>query len=315
MKVVVFEKDSVTKGDIDYSCLDKVANVTYYGEMPTSNVDVLIGDADGVMVNKTVIDGEIMDKCPNLKYVGTFATGYNNIDVEGAKKRGITVCNVPAYSTDGVAEITISFILYTATSLGRYIKSVNDGDWKKSKNFCYYPFDIVELTGKTLGIVGYGSIGKRVAEIAKVLKMKVIVHSRTKKESEFEFVSFEELLRRSDFISLHLPLTKESEKLIDEKALSLMKSSAVLINTSRGGLIDENALAKALKTGKIKASCHDVIAVEPMSENCPLFGLENCFITPHVAWAGKETRQRLVDVAVDNLKNFINGTPKNVVNK
>lgn len=315
MKVVVFEKDSVTKGDIDYSCLDKVANVTYYGEMPTSNVEVLIGDADGVMVNKTVIDGEIMDKCPNLKYVGTFATGYNNIDVEGAKKRGITVCNVPAYSTDGVAEITISFILYTATSLGRYIKSVNDGDWKKSKNFCYYPFDIVELTGKTLGIVGYGSIGKRVAEIAKALKMKVIVHSRTKKESEFEFVSFEELLRRSDFISLHLPLTKESEKLIDEKALSLMKSSAVLINTSRGGLIDENALAKALKTGKIKASCHDVIAVEPMSENCPLFGLENCFITPHVAWAGKETRQRLVDVAVDNLKNFINGTPKNVVNK
>ncbi len=315
MKVVVFEKDSVTKGDIDYSCLDLVADVTYYTSVPNDKVAELIGDSDGVMVNKTVIDSNVIDKCPNLKYVGTFATGYNNIDVDYAKKRGITVCNVPSYSTDGVAGLTISFILYTATSLGKYINSVKNGDWKKSKNFCYYPFDIVELTGKTLGIVGYGSIGKRVAEIAKALKMKVIVYSRTKKESEFEFVSFEELLTRSDYVSLHLPLSKETEKIIDEKALSLMKQSAVLVNTSRGGLIDENALATALKQGKIKASCHDVIAVEPMRDDCPLFGIENCIITPHVAWAGKETRQRLVDIASENLKKFIEGNPQNVVNK
>ena len=315
MKVVVFEKDSVTKGDIDYSRLDKVADVTYYCKAPQQKVAELIGDSEGVMVNKTVIDKIVIDKCPNLKYVGTFATGYNNIDVDYAKKRNITVCNVPSYSTDGVAGLTISFILYTATSLGKYVNSVNNGDWKKSKNFCYYPFDIVELTGKTLGIVGYGSIGKRVAEIAKALKMKVIVYSRTKRESEFEFVSFEELLTRSDYVTLHLPLSKETEKIIDEKALSLMKQSAVLVNTSRGGLIDENALATALKQGKIKASCHDVIAVEPMSEDCPLFGIENCIITPHVAWAGKETRQRLVDIASDNLKKFIEGKPQNVVNK
>ena len=315
MKVVVFEKDSVTKGDIDYSCLEQVADVTYCESVSSDKVAEFIGNSDGVMVNKTVIDSNVIDKCANLKYVGTFATGYNNIDVDYAKKRGITVCNVPSYSTDGVAGLTISFILYTATSLGKYINSVNNGDWKKSKNFCYYPFDIVEVTGKTLGIVGYGSIGKRVAEIAKALKMKVIVYSRTKKESEFEFVSFNELLTRSDFVSLHLPLSKETEKIIDEKALSLMKKSAVLINTSRGGLIDENALATALKQGKIKASCHDVIAVEPMRDDCPLFNLENCIITPHVAWAGKETRQRLVDIASENLKKFIEGNPQNVVNK
>ena len=315
MKIVVFEKDSVMEGGIDYSVLESVAEVTYYGEIPSGDIAKAIGDADGVIVNKTIISSDIMDNCKNLKYVGTFATGYNNIDVEGAKKHGITVCNVPAYSTDGVAQLTISFILYTATSIDKYISSVKAGDWMRSKTFCYYPYFITELTGKTLGIVGYGSIGRRVAEIAKALKMNVIIYSRTKKESEFNFVSLEELLKTSDYVSLHLPLSKESEKMIDEKALSLMKKSAVLINTARGGLIDENALAKALKEGKIRASCHDVVAVEPMQKDCPLFGVENCFITPHVAWAGKETRQRLVDIAGENVKKFIEGNPQNVVNK
>lgn len=314
MKIVVFERDSVTKGDIDYSSLDSVAQVTYYGSMPEGNVCSLIGDADGVIVNKTPITASVIKGCKNLKYVGTFATGYNNIDIETAKERGVTVCNVPAYSTDGVAQLTVSFMLYTATSLGSYINSVNAGDWKKSKNFCYYPYFITELAGKTLGIIGFGSIGKRVAEIAKALKMKVIVYSRTKRESEFEFTSLEDLLKRSDFVSLHLPLSKQSENLINEETLSFMKPSAVLINTARGGLIDENALAKALKSGKIRASCHDVIGFEPMQEDCPLFGIENCFITPHVAWAGKETRQRLVDVAGENVKKFIEGNPQNVVN-
>ncbi len=315
MKIVVFEKDSVMEGGIDYSILESVADVTYYGGIPSGDISKAIGDADGVIVNKTIISSDIMDNCKNLKYVGTFATGYNNIDVEGAKKRGITVCNVPAYSTDGVAQLTISFILYTATSIDKYISSVKAGDWMRSKTFCYYPYFITELAGKTLGIVGYGSIGRRVAEIAKALKMNVIIYSRTKKESEFNFVSLEELLKTSDYVSLHLPLSKESEKMIDEKALSLMKKSAVLINTARGGLIDENALAKALKEGKIRASCHDVVAVEPMQKDCPLYGVENCFITPHVAWAGKETRQRLVDIAGENVKKFIEGNPQNVVTK
>ena len=315
MKIVVFEKDSVMEGGIDYSVLESVADVTYYGGIPEGDISKVIGDSDGVIVNKTNITAEVMKNCKNLKYVGTFATGYNNIDVEYAKQHGITVCNVPAYSTDGVAQLTISFILYTATSLGKYISSVNNGDWKKSKTFCYYPYYITELAGKTLGIIGYGSIGKRVAEIAKSLKMNVIVYSRTKKESEFSFVTLEELLKTSDYVSLHLPLSKESEKMIDENAISLMKKSAVLINTARGGLIDENALAKALKEGRIRASCHDVVTFEPMREDCPLFNIENCFITPHVAWAGKETRQRLVDIAGENVKKFIEKNPQNVVNK
>lgn len=315
MNIVVLEKDSVTEGDIDYSALDKVASVTYYNFVPDEILASVIGDSDGVIVNKTNITSEIFQKCKNLKYVGTFATGYNNIDVESAKKYGVTVCNVPAYSTDGVAQLTIAFILQTATSLDKYENSVKEGDWKKCKTFCYYPYDISEVAGKTLGIIGFGSIGRRVAEIAKALKMNVIVNSRTVKDSEFEFVSKEELLRRSDWVSLHLPLTSESKNLIDENALSLMKKSAVLINTARGALIDEYALASALKSGRIKASCHDVIEVEPMSENCPLFGLENCYITPHVAWAGKETRQRLVNIAAENVKKYIEGNPQNVVSK
>ena len=315
MKIVVFEKDSVMEGGIDYSVLESVADVTYYGGIPEGDIAAVIGDSDGVIVNKTIISADIMDRCKNLKYIGTFATGYNNIDVDRATKRNITVCNVPAYSTDGVAQLTISFILYTATSLGDYITSVRNGDWKRSKTFCYYPYYITELAGKTLGIVGFGSIGQRVAEIAKSLKMNVLVYSRTKKDSEFPFVSFEELLKTSDYVSLHLPLSKESEKMIDERALSLMKNSAVLINTARGGLIDETALAKALKEGKIRASCHDVVTFEPMKEDCELFGIDNCFITPHVAWAGKETRQRLVDIAGENVKKFLEKTPQNVVNK
>ena len=315
MKITVLERDSVTKGDIDYTALESVAEVTYYGAVDESEVVKAIGDSEGVIVNKTLITDEIMSACPNLKYIGTFATGYNNIDTESAKKRGITVCNVPSYSTEGVAQFTISYILFTASSLGKYFDSVKAGDWKKCKSFCYYPFPITEVAGKTLGIIGFGSIGQRVAEIAKALKMNVIVSSRTKKESEFEFVTRDEIFRRSDWISLHLPLTKETENLIDERALSLMKRSAVLINTARGGLIDEEALARALKEGKIKASCHDVIKHEPMREDCPLFGIENCFITPHVAWAGADTRQRLVDIAGENVKRFIEGNPQNIVNK
>ena len=315
MKIVVLEKDSVTKGDIDYSPLNTVADITYYGIIEPSDVAKTIGDAEGVIVNKTLITKEIMDSCKNLKYIGTFATGYNNIDVVSAKERGITVCNVPAYSTEGVAQSTIAFILYTATSLGKYISSVNEGDWKKCTSFCYYPYDISEVSGKTLGIIGFGTIGKRVAEIATALGMKVIINSRTKKDCDYEWVEREELLRRSDWVSLHLPLMPGSENMINEKTLSLMKKSAVLVNTARGGLIDEDALASALKNGVIRASCHDVVKVEPMAQDCPLFGIENCYITPHVAWAGSETRQRLVNICAKNIECFISGNPQNVVNK
>ncbi len=313
MKLVVLEKSSVSIEDIDYSALNACADVTYFETLDdVEQVVSAIGDADGVIVNKTQITGEVMDRCPNLKYVGTFATGYNNIDVASAKARGITVCNVPAYSTEGVAQLTTAFILQTATSLDQYVSSVRNGDWKACKNFCYYPFPLTEVAGKTLGIVGYGNIGRRVKEIAKALGMRVLVYSRTMRQGE-DFVSLEELLTKSDFVSLHLPLTAQSEKLINAKTLAQMKKTAVLINTSRGGLVDEYALADALKNGNIRASCHDVLSEEPMSENCPLFGIENCYITPHVAWASKESRQRLVGIAAQNVKAFLEGNPQNVV--
>lgn len=315
MKIVVLERDSVTKGDIDYSELERVAEIKYYGAVESDRVAETIADAEGVIVNKTLITDEIMEKCPCLKYVGTFATGYNNIDVECATKRGVTVCNVPAYSTEGVAQLAIAFMLYGATSLGKYFDSVARGDWKRCKTFCYYPYDITEVAGKTMGVYGFGSIGKRVAEIAKALGMEVLVYSRTKKECGFEQVERDELFRRSDFLSLHVPLSSATRGLINEQTLALMKPSAVLINTARGGLIDELALANALRSGQIKASFHDVINDEPMREDCPLFGLDNCFITPHVAWAAVETRQRLVNIAAKNVECFIAGTPQNVVNK
>ena len=202
MKLVVLEKSSVSIGDIDYSALNACADVTYFETLgDVEQVVSAIGDADGVIVNKTQITGEVMDRCPNLKYVGTFATGYNNIDVESAKARGITVCNVPAYSTEGVAQLTTAFILQTATSLDQYVSSVRNGDWKACKNFCYYPFPLTEVAGKTLGIVGYGNIGRRVQEIAKALGMRVLVCSRTARQGE-AFVSLEELLAQSDWVSL-----------------------------------------------------------------------------------------------------------------
>ncbi len=314
MKIAVLERDSVTIGDMDFSALEAVADITYYGKVDKENVIKTIIDYDGIIVNKTVIDENVIKSCPKLRYIGLFATGYNNIDTECAKEHNIVVCNVPSYSTDAVAQHVFTFILYCASSLGKYISSVNVGDYKKCKSFCYYPFPLEELKGKTLGILGYGSIGKRVAEIANVFGMNIIVHSRRNNCEPYEYVTKEELFKRSDFLTVHCPLNAETDKIVNAQMLSLMKNTAVLINTARGGVVDEPALADALKEGKIQAACIDTITVEPMSEDCPLFGIENCFITPHIAWAAKQTRQRLINIAADNINAFLDGKPQNKVN-
>lgn len=316
MKIVVTEKASVSLGDMDFSALDELAEVVYYDIVDNAALAETIGDADGVIVNKCVVTSEVMDKCPSLRYIGTFATGYNNIDVAAARERGITVCNVPGYSTDAVAQHVMSFILTTACSTNEYINSVNDGDWKRSKAFCYYPYHISEVGGKTVGIYGYGAIGKRVAELCSAFGMRVIVHSRTKKaDCPYPQVSKEELFSAADYLTLHAPLTPDTDKVVNAGTLALMKGSAVLINTARGGLVDEYALADALKEGRIRAAAVDVLTKEPMTDDCPLFGLRNCLITPHVAWAGYETRGRLIDIAAANLRAFINGKPQNEVTK
>ncbi len=314
MKIAVLERDSVTIGDIDFSLLESVADITYYGKIDNNKLIKTIYDYDGIIVNKTPVNKTVINSSPNLKYIGLFATGYNNIDIEYAREHGITVCNVPKYSTDAVAQHVFNFILYTASSLGKYVDSVNAGDWKKCKSFCYYPYSIEEIKGKTLGILGYGSIGKRVAEIASVFGMRVIVYSRQNNCAPYEYVSKEELFKQSDFLSVHCPLNYATEKLVNAEMLSLMKPSAVLINTARGGVVDETALRDALLKGKIKAACLDTIDGEPMSESCPLYSIENCYITPHIAWAAKETRQRLVNIAAENIKAFLEGKPQNTVN-
>jgi len=314
MKIAVFEKDSVTNGDVDFSMLEAAADIDYYTRVDKDKVIETVRGYDGIIVNKTVIDKAVIDACPKLKYIGLFATGYNNIDTDYAKEKGITVCNVAGYSTNAVAQHVFSFILYISSSLGKYIDSVNSGDWKKCKSFCYYPFPITELKGKTLGILGYGSIGKRVAEIANAFGMEILVHSRRNNGCPYEFVTKEELFKRSDYLTVHCPLNADTAKIVTAETLSLMKKSAVLINTARGGVIDEEALADALKNKRIYAACVDTISVEPMQKDCALFGIKNCFITPHVAWAAKETRQRLVNIAAENVSAFLRGKPQNKVN-
>ncbi len=314
MKLVILDTCTVTKGDIDMSALDAFGDVSYYDMLPREQIIEVLRGADAVVCNKSVIDREIID-ATSLKFVGLFATGYNNIDIEYAAKKGIVVCNVPGYSTDSVTQTTVSLMLELASSTHKYVHSVADGDWKRAAQFSYFSFPITELAGKTLGIYGLGTIGLSVARVALALGMRVNAYSRTKKEIEgITFVSRDEIFSESDFLSFHCPLNAQSERVLCAETLSLMKPTAYVINTARGGVIDEKALADALKAGKIAGAALDVLTYEPMREDCPLFGIENCIITPHVAWASLESRTRLIARVADNLRSFEAGFPINAVN-
>ena len=243
------------------------------------------------------------------------ATGYNNVDLAACRERGVTVTNIPDYSSDAVAQMTMTFLLNFATSFREYTASTQRGDWTRSELFCYYPYPLTELQGKTLGLVGMGSIGEKVARLAEAFGMKVIYHTRNRKDCEREYVLLDDLFARSDYVSLHLPLNGETEKLIGRDALSKMKRSAFLINTARGGLVDEKALATALSDGVIAGYAGDVLTVEPQSADCPLIGAKNCILTPHIAWAPKETRARLIGILRDNLEGYLRGNVQNQVNE
>ena len=269
--------------------------------------------ADAIICNKAVIDAEIMAKT-GVKFVGLFATGYNNIDTEYAHKNGVTVCNVPGYSTDSVAQLTFSLLLELASSTYKYVESTARGDWRKSKQFSYFSYPLTEIAGKTLGIYGLGTIGVAVAKIALAFNMRVIAYTRTPKCIEgVENVSEEELFRESDFLTLHCPLNNETKLIVNERTLSLMKPTAYLINTSRGGTIDEKALCDALNRGVIRGAALDVLTIEPMSDDCPLIEAKNCIFTPHIAWASLEARTRLITKVCENLEAFKQGKPINVV--
>lgn len=318
MKLVVLDSYCAVSNDLSLDCLKQYCDeMTVYDRTKPEDVVTRIGDAEMIIVNKTALSRDVLSQCPNVKYIGLFATGYNIVDIEYAKERGIVVANAPAYSTSGVAQLTFALIMHFYNLVDKHNTEVHSGDWENCKDFCFYDKRIGELYHKTIGLIGFGSIGKQVAKIAQAFDMNVLVFSRTRypeyENETLHFVDFDTLLKNSDIVSIHCPLFKETTNLINHDAISKMKPSAILINTARGAIIDQQALADGLNNGSIAGAGIDVVTVEPIAKNNPLLTSINCVITPHIAWAGKETRARLIGIVSDNVKSFLNGTPKNNV--
>ena len=291
MEIVLLDGYTINPGDLSWKRLELMSDkFTVFDKTPPERVASRIGVCDVLMTSKCQITREIMANAPNLKYIGLTATGYNNVDVKAAADLGIAVTNVPSYATDAVAQHTMALILEITNNVGLHNRSVQEGEWTSSKYFCYWKKPVTLLAGKSIGIIGYGEIGKKVAELAKALGMTVNIYSRDP-----------EAAIKSDYVSLHCPLTPENEKMVNTQFLVNMKPGAVLINTARGGLVDERALADALKAGFIAGAATDVLTTEPPEEDCPLIGLDNCILTPHMAWAPKEMRQLVIDTLADNL--------------
>lgn len=314
MNIVIMDYKTVTTGDVSLEIFENFGKVTYLPLTSPDKVSEAIEDADVVLCNKTPLTAENMSTAKKLKFIGLFATGYNNIDLEYTKKHGITVCNAGSYSTGAVVQHTFALLLEMTNRVAEYNSFTKRNGWCESEIFSPFVYDTMELSEKTMGIVGYGSIGKAVANAAKAFSMNVIVNTRTVREDgAAKFVSFDELLSQSDIITLHCPLNKQSEGLFNEEAFLKMKRGSYFINTARGGIVDERALSYALRSGHLAGAALDTLSSEPMKKDCPLIGAPNLIITPHVAWAPRETRERLISIVYDNLKSFLNGTPKNVV--
>lgn len=314
MKLTILDGNAVNPGDLDWNDFGSITDLTVYPRTPAELLVERIGNSDAILLNKINITEEVLSACPNLRYIGVLATGYNVIDLEAAKRHNVVVTNIPGYSTNAVAQHVFSFITYFTNHVAVHNESVQAGGWVKCPDFCYWNESLYELSGKTLGIFGYGSIGKQVAKIGEAFGMNVICTTRTPKPDMPESVSFDELLSRSDFLSLHAPLTDKTSNIINKDSLSKMKKTAYLINTARGGFIVEEELAECLKAGVIAGYAADVVKEEPMKKNNPLLNVPNCIITPHIAWAPKETRIRLKGIALNNFKSWIAGSPVNVVN-
>jgi glycerate dehydrogenase len=305
-------------GDVSYNDIEELSeSLTVYDLTPYDDDTIIerVKDAEILLCNKTPITRKVLKSCKNLKYVGLFATGYNNIDIQASQELGITVCNAGEYSTNAVAQLVFAMILDHYSKVERYHQEVQNGNWITSKTFSYFPIDTYELSNKTISIIGYGSIGRRVSKVAEAFGMNVLINTRpTPSDCPYELVTLEEAFKRGDIVTLHCPLTDKTANLVCEKTLSLMKKDAILVNTSRGGTVNELDLANALKQGTIAKAYLDVLNQEPMSQDTPLLNAPNVVITPHVAWSPLETRQRLLGIVVDNVKNFLNGEPTNQVN-
>ena len=315
MKIVIPDWSTMSAVNLGFSVFEEFGEVICCGTTKPEEAAEKIGDAEIVLVNKTPITAEVMDKCPNLRYIGLFATGYNNIDIPAATAHGITVCNAGTYSTDGVIQHTFSLLLSLAGNLPRYIQAVQEGEWERSATFSYFPYPVHEITGKTIAVIGYGSIGRGVAKVADAFGMHVIVHTRTvPQDCPYPIVSKEEAFRQADVLTVHCPLTEQTANLLCRENLALMKPTAYVINTARGGIADEQAVADALNEGRIAGYGTDVLVKEPMDPATPLKTAKNCIITPHIAWSALETRDRLVGIVADNLRNYLAGHPTNKVN-
>lgn len=324
MKIVVLDGYTLNPGDLSWEGISQFGDLTVYDRTAykPGGEDLVVErarEADAILLNKTLLNREMIGRLPNLKYVGVLATGYNIVDIEAARERDIVVTNVPTYGTTAVAQMTFALLLELCHHVGEHSRAVHNGEWVENPDWSFWKYPLVELAGKSMGIIGYGRIGSEVGKIAKAFGMEVLaMASSPKPELETEslrFAPLDEILEKSDVISLHVPLFDSTKGMINKESIDKMKRNVMIINTSRGPLIVEEDLAEALNTGRIAGAALDVVSSEPIDPDNPLLKADNCILTPHIAWAPKESRKRLMDVAVKNLKEFLDGNPINVVNK
>ena len=314
MKISILESRFVNPGDLSWDQITALGDVRIFDRTPPEEVIAQIGDAEIVLINKTPITAELLDACPSVKLICVQATGYNIVDCAAARKRGVTVCNVPDYGTTAVAQFTFSLLLELCNRVGHHDQLVHSGAWSSRPDFSFCDTPQMELAGKTMGIIGYGRIGQAVGKIAKAFGMQVLAYSRSATPGQGDYATLEQVLSCSDILSLHCPLSKDNTEMINTDTIAKMKDGAILLNTARGGLINEQALKDALTSGKLRGAAVDVVTKEPIVVNNPLLSAPNCIITPHMAWAPAESRQRVIDCVEGNIRAFLSGAPVNVVN-
>ncbi|WP_312693228.1 D-2-hydroxyacid dehydrogenase [Caproiciproducens sp.] len=319
MKIVILDGYTENPGDLSWEGFEKLGELTVYDRTPADKIVERIGGAEAVITNKTPISAETFNACRNIKYVGVLATGYNVIDVAAAKERGIVVSNIPTYGTAAVGQFAIALLLEICHHIGEHSAAVMRGDWTSNQDWCFWNYPLIELAGKTMGIIGFGKIGQTTAKIAQALGMNILAFDEYKnpalESATCKYAALDELLAQSDVISLHCPLFPSTEGIINKDNIAKMKDGVIILNNSRGPLIVEQDLADALNSGKVAAAGLDVVSTEPIQSDNPLLKAKNVIITPHISWAPKESRQRLMDIAVEDLKAFLSGIPINVVNK
>ena len=317
LKIVVLDGYTLNPGDLSWDKLKASGDLTVYDYTEKNEIYARAAGAEILFTNKTPLSAEMMAQLPELRYIGVLATGYNVVDVKAATERGITVTNIPTYGTHSVAQMVFALLLEMCHHVQLHSDAVISGEWTKNRDFCFWKTPLIELSGKTIGIIGYGRIGRQVARIADSFGMRILAYDKIQGQNpdlaEFRWVELDELLRQADVISLHCPLFPDTAGLINQASIAMMKPSALLINTSRGGLIVDQDLADALNNGRITGAALDVLSVEPPPADNPLLHAKNCLITPHISWATAEARSRLMDIAVDNLKSFLEGNPVNVI--